>query len=317
MIDVRNYKNSAAPAPSIAIAIAITLFAALASNTAMANSPEELVWCHDVSRSIVIEKARWRCKGNVVDADEAERIKDERARRIRRVLNRAKAPLVPNKRLAGTGTGFFISGAGQVVTNHHVVEGCEALSVIPVGGEEVLAPLAAAEPRSDLALLHTTLDIAAPATLRQATPISGESVTIVGYPLHGRVMIKPKLVTGTVDSVNPGRSVGVFTMKVDVRRGNSGGPILDSHGRVIGIVVAKIDTPSVFAKTGQLVKNVGIGIRPEVYRQFLTRNGVKSVNEDSAPKLDQSQRFARARQFVAQIRCWTRSGRRPNAKMKK
>jgi S1-C subfamily serine protease len=103
---------------------------------------------------------------------------------------------------------------------------------------------------------------------------------------------------------NRGVRPGKFSMKIDVRRGNSGGPILDQSGLVVGVVVAKINTPHLYAATGRLVRNVGIGIRLSVALDFLREHGVEVREAWTAPPLTQADLFAKAHQFVGQVGCW-------------
>jgi len=96
----------------------------------------------------------------------------------------------------------------------------------------------------------------------------------------------------------------VFPIRADVRRGNSGGPVLDAAGDVIGVVFAKVDTPAIYAKTGQRIEDVGFGLGLHVLRDFLRPLGVKLLSAGSGERLDEQARLARAREFVAQVRCW-------------
>jgi hypothetical protein len=93
-------------------------------------------------------------------------------------------------------------------------------------------------------------------------------------------------------------------MKIDVRRGNSGGPVLDRAGRIVGIVVAKVNTPQVYATTGRVVRNVGIAIRLPIALDFLRQHDVRFREIPSAPALTDSELFSRAQKFVGQIGCW-------------
>ena len=85
----------------------------------------------------------------------------------------------------------------------------------------------------------------------------GEDIAVVGYPLHGLVAIKPIMVKGHVYVGSEPPRADLFAMSIDIRRGNSGGPVVDRAGRIVGVVVAKVNTPSVFAAAGQVVRNLG------------------------------------------------------------
>ena len=127
-----------------------------AANAQTAGDPSAMVWCLDVERALVTRKQAWRCKGRVIDAKEAEQIK---LRRIRRIRGRIKnpGPLFKGTRLSGSGTGFFVSPHGHVVTNHHVVDGCKSISFTPAGSGRLVGELLASDERKDLALLRVPL----------------------------------------------------------------------------------------------------------------------------------------------------------------
>ena len=61
----------------------------------------------------------------------------------------------------------------------------------------------------------------------------------------------------------------IIQIDAALNRGNSGGPILDDTGRVMGVVFAKVDSPAIYAKTGKRIRNVGLGIRLNVVREFM------------------------------------------------
>jgi S1-C subfamily serine protease len=125
---------------------------------------------------------------------------------------------------------------------------------------------------------------------------------VVGYPLLGRVTVKPILVEGSVYVGH--RSPERFSINMDVRHGNSGGPVVDRFGNVVGVVVAKVNTPAVFTQTGQDVREVGIAIRPQIALAFMRENGVTPVLGAAGEELDNTALFERANRFVAQIGCW-------------
>ncbi len=101
------------------------------------------VWCLDESRNHVRKTPAWRCKGKVVSAEEANRIKVSRFQRIKRRVNAPKQKLFPGKRQRGSGSGFFVTKLGHVLTNGHVIRSCKAYSVTPSGGRAIAAKLIA------------------------------------------------------------------------------------------------------------------------------------------------------------------------------
>jgi S1-C subfamily serine protease len=226
---------------------------------------------------------------------------------VRRIQGRLRGgnPLVPGRRLKGTGTGFFISASGQVVTNHHVIDNCAAVSVTPAGGKAGVAQVLASDQALDLAWLRAPITPPGFARFRKpARLLPGEDVAVVGYPLHGRVAIKPIFVTGHIYVGNGPRPKGRFAIKIDIRRGNSGGPVLDRSGRVVGVVVAKINTPGLYAATGKVVRDLGFGIPEPVVLGFLRSHGAAVTMAAKGGELGDTDLFDLAHKFIAQIGCW-------------
>jgi len=277
---------------------------AAADGGAPAPDPSAMVWCHDEELSIVSRKQAWRCKERIVGDREAEEIRKRRVRRIIEGFEKPK-PLFEGTRLGGTGSGFYVSRSGHFVTNHHVVAGCRGVSMTPAGGDALAAEPVASDTRIDLALLRTSGRRTVAAPFRDAGPVrADEGLAVVGYPLHGRVAIRPIMVTGRLYAGrgNPGRPR--FAMRIDIRRGNSGGPVLDRMGRVVGVVVAKVNTPHVFATTGEVVRDVGVAIRRSPVRRFLKANGVAVVAGPDGPAMTDEALFDHAHGFVGQVGCW-------------
>ena len=155
------------------------------------------------------ETARWKCSGVEVNEAEAQAIKRARVSRIQRVLKRSENPLVPDHKLSGTGTGFVVTRDGAVLTNHHVIDGCDVVTVSPVNASETVAYLGPSEPRMDLAVVVAKgLDRKPAAFRRNYTLTEGEPLSVVGYPLHGKVLIKPRVVTGSVREPIPRQPPG-------------------------------------------------------------------------------------------------------------
>jgi S1-C subfamily serine protease len=214
-----------------------------------------------------------------------------------------RKPVIEGKRLAGTGTGFAVAADGHVLTNAHVIDGCQGISVTPPDAEPIVASLVAADAPLDLALLKAAAPLQGVATIREQPLPAATDVAVVGYPLHGKVAIRPIFVEGIVDVSRVG-SADRFVLSIDIRKGNSGGPVLDRSGNIVGVVVAKVNTPAVYAKTGETVRDVGFAIRPSTAANFLRRNGVSPAAGAPGAELTDEQLFDHARRLVAQIGCW-------------
>ena len=230
----------------------------------------------------------------------------ERARieYIQKALKGEASPF-PGRRIIGNGTGFFVA-PHRVLTNHHVVERCAALTLRGVDGKTVTADVAAYEKAHDLALINTEGEAAAIAAFRPtAATRTGEALATVGYPDQGLPRIEPFLTVGIMAAVDRADGPSHFAIRADVRPGNSGGPVLDERGHVIGVMKAKIDPVRVYQRTGQTVDNVGFAIATGPVVEFLRRNGIKPSQADATPVVGTGEALlTKAKQFTVRVACW-------------
>lgn len=271
------------------------------------NERLRVVNCHDAERNIVRRVVRWKCKGDVVSDARAQEIKSSRIRRARQKMSPGKA-LYPGLKMRSSGSGFFVSDSGHVLTNDHVIAGCRRVSVKPSQARAHLpASVIGADKPDDLAVLKYSGQTRAVAKFRKPIDLRvGDKIAVIGHPLHGLVAIKPIFVTGKVRSFQDAKLQrwGRFAIDADIRRGNSGGPVIDDRGFVIGVVSAKINTPAMFQRTGEVMRDIGLIIRQDRVLNFLDRHGVAYTGDDRRPALDDSALFGLAQAFVARIGCW-------------
>lgn len=136
-----------------------------------------------------------------------------------------------------TGSGFAINDH-QLVTNRHVVAGASQLTVETTDGRTIRVAIAAVAADDDLAVVTTRGRLPHPLELATITPTGGDVVRVLGFPLGGPLTISPGKVVNVSDGTRYGMSGQVILTSAPVRPGNSGGPLLDRHGQVIGVVFA-------------------------------------------------------------------------------
>lgn len=214
-------------------------------------------------------------------------------------------PTKPAVRTVATGSGIVISPKGLILTNEHVVRQCDSLQVVLDSTRTMRATLQAADSLRDLALLAVgeTLPLAAP--MRQdAAPKLGEPVAVIGYPLVNVLSAQPNVSFGHVNS-----TVGVkgnpahMQIDVPVQRGNSGGPVLDAAGNIIGIVVSKLDALKLAKSTGDLPQNINFAIRGDVVRSFLEVQKVDFTSSSAFAKLENTEIANRGSAVTVLVRC--------------
>jgi S1-C subfamily serine protease len=138
----------------------------------------------------------------------------------------------------GVGSGFVLPG-GVVVTNRHVVEDPRAVSVNTWDGRSLEAEVAGIAVDSDLAILQLAGDLDLPVAELRETPVEpGETVLAVGYPDGGPATVSVGTVVSLVEGELLGEPADVIRVAAEIRQGNSGGPLLDEEGRVVGVVFA-------------------------------------------------------------------------------
>jgi S1-C subfamily serine protease len=140
-----------------------------------------------------------------------------------------------------TGSGFALTEY-TLVTNKHVVADSAQLELSTYDGRDVDATAASTAGLADLAIVRTAEPLPAAPELATADPVEGDPVTIVGYPLGGRLTVTDGVVVGTTTDPLNATLGEVLITDAPVEPGSSGSAALDAEGRVIGVVYAKNDS---------------------------------------------------------------------------
>lgn len=210
----------------------------------------------------------------------------------------------PQRRTEGSsGTGFFVSIDGQVMTNHHVVKACKTFEVSFAGGVKTPANLVASDAANDLALLRTSLKASAlPAFTTR--PRIGESVYAFGFPLVGMLSTSGNFTIGNI-TATAGLSDDTRHLQIStpVQVGNSGGPLLDQFGNVAGVIVSKLNVVTAARVTGDMIQNVNFAIKSAIALNFLESNGIAPVETRKTQTLDPATIAEAAKDFTVLVTC--------------
>ncbi len=179
-----------------------------------------------------------------------------------------------------SGTGFLISKQGLMITNHHVIDQCFSV-IATYNGKEFRAQTIAVDKVNDLAIMNSQINSnqAFSISLKDASLL--EEVIVAGYPLGKKVSAAIKATSGTITSLaGYGDNYAEFQTDAALNSGNSGGPIIDEMGNVIGVAVSKLSQEG--------VESFNFGIKTSILKIFAAANNIKflSPNKKKMSKKD-------------------------------
>jgi S1-C subfamily serine protease len=205
-------------------------------------------------------------------------------------------------RVVSGGSGFFVSPEGHILTNHHVVEECREVRI----GADTKANVVASDINVDLALLKGPKTDGTAVRFREGRGIRpGDEVVGAGYPLQGFLTTDLSITTGIVSALaGPGNDRRLIQISAPVQPGNSGGPLLDLSGNLVGIIVGKLDAIKVAQATGDIPQNVNFAISALSARAFLDSQAVRYETAPSEVQHSAADVAAMARQYTVRIECW-------------
>ena len=215
----------------------------------------------------------------------------------------------PAKGKAGTtsgrsaGSGIVVTRDGKILTNAHVVPKCETIGVTFADGIRRNATLLARDDLNDLALLEAPARDLQVAHFRDGKAVrSGEGVVAVGFPLSSMLSSEANVTVGVVSALAGRKGDGRFLqVTAPIQKGNSGGPLADMSGTVIGVVTASLDAVKIAERTGAMPQNVNFAVKADVAREFLGKNKVPVQTAMPGPDLsaaDVGEAIKRATVFV-------------------
>jgi hypothetical protein len=213
---------------------------------------------------------------------------------------RAATPGKPE--LDSTGTGFYVSSDGYIVTAGHVVKDCTEMR-----SANVSLKVVAADYQSDLAVLQASAKPAAFLKLRgNRGPRQGEAVVAIGFPLAGLLGTDQIVTSGIISALagigNDRRDIHI---SAPVQPGNSGGPVVGEDGALVGVLHSKLDDAKIVELIGQVPQNVNFAVSAGTLQSFLNANQVPYVlAEGRGAKKTTADIAAEATHYTVLLECW-------------
>ena len=217
----------------------------------------------------------------------------------------AKAGRVAKAGGSFSGTGFVISSSGHIVTNNHVIAGCGEIHGNLTGGAPVALRVVSADKANDLALLQGPADsFKELVKIRNRSLRSGDTVVAIGFPYHGLLTSDFTVTTGIVSSLSGVMNDTRFLqISAAVQPGNSGGPLLDTSGQIVGVVSSKLDAIKFASVTGNIPENINFAIKTGALRDFLDNSVVSYQTAESTADLKTPEIAGNARAYTLLITC--------------
>lgn len=182
-----------------------------------------------------------------------------------------KAIIIPEPKTSKSGSGFLITDDGYIITNDHVVRGSKWVQIMTETGLKD-AKIIAQNQKDDLALLKIDGSYTAANFANELTAQLGQTIFTLGFPIPELQGFNPKITKGVISSLN-GMHDDIREYQIDatVQPGNSGGPLADENGNVIGVIVARLDDNFVMQNTGSLPQNVNYAVKKSCVLAFLDK----------------------------------------------
>lgn len=208
-----------------------------------------------------------------MSAKEIEQAKQLIANFKPRKAPRGNKPLslkqIINSNPVASGTGFFITDDGFLITNDHVVEDGFQICVVTSEGPYI-AKIIKSDSTNDFALLKVDGKFSGLSVAESHSVGLGKSVFTVGYPVIDLQGSAPKFAKGEIAALSGASDdLRYFQISVPLQPGNSGGPLVDERGNVVGVVSAKLDARAALQSSGVLPENVNYAVKSSFLLSFL------------------------------------------------
>ncbi len=201
-----------------------------------------------------------------------------------------------------SGTGFFVT-QNMILTNAHVVKDCEMMVVRVARNTTVWGNIVARNENLDLALVETRRTTGPVASFRMSPPIRpGDPIVVIGFPLGEKLGDTYSVTTGNITALTGSRgNENKLTMSAPIQGGNSGGPVLDNSGLIVGVSVSRL-----IGKPDNPNQNVNFAILGDVARDFLISHRISPRTAPAGKTMSVADVAEFAAGFTRQMLCMKR-----------
>ncbi len=215
-----------------------------------------------------------------------------------------------------SGSGFYISDDAHIMTNYHVIRGCKKVKAHRKGISQE-AIIVATDRVNDLALLKVeqTPSFIFPLSKENIFPL--QEIIVAGFPFGEAISSSLKFTTGIVSSLSGiGNNYSQIQIDAAIQPGNSGGPIVDEYGNVIGVAVSKLDFKAIYKDFGVVPENTNFGIKSSAVLNFVLANNVPTIepNKEAISKSALSKNITEGTTYLS---CWMTKDQIKKLKTKK
>ncbi len=211
---------------------------------------------------------------------------------------------------ASSGTGFAIANGTLVITNFHVVNGCTTVNIPNIGAGVIKTT----DARIDVAVIAPERPVRASLRFRSRYNQLklGEEIIVIGFPLKGLLSSTPIVTTGIVSSLSGIRDdVTRLQITAPIQPGNSGGPVLDRAGNVVGIAVSKLNVLKLAPLIGDIPQNVNFAVPSSIITPILDDYSVKYKSGTFDKVRPISEIVSEASDAVVSVECVASEALRP------
>ena len=177
--------------------------------------------------------------------------------------------------IIGSGTGFFVSAEGHIVSNDHVVGICRQVAS-KINGEIKYFNVIKTDEVNDLGIVKGEYKNPTYLSIKTDGAEYGEDIVAFGYPLADALSTSVKLTRGIVSSLSgPGNNYSEIQIDAAIQPGNSGGPVLNMEGQVVGVASSGLNKLYMLEQSEYIPENVNFAVAAPTLSNFLKANGVK------------------------------------------